>query len=51
MQSAYQALAGWTEKFTDNENLRFTLLFSTWHDWREWIDALYNSAQLFFRSG
>ena len=51
VQSSYQALAGWTEKFTDNENLRFTLLFSTWHDWREWIDALYNSAQLFFRTG
>ena len=49
VQGSYYGLSNWTEVFTQDENLRFTLIRETGHEWREWLDALYNAAQLFFR--
>ena len=47
--SSYLALVKWTEKFTAEENLRFTEIFEIGHDETEWVTALYDTAQRFFR--
>ena len=49
VEGSYWALGNWTEKFTRDENLRFTRIYGAGHEPREWVDALYNTAQLFFR--
>ena len=46
---SYWALARWEEVFTAEENLRFTQILETGHSETEWVTALYNTAQLFFR--
>ena len=47
--TSYQALGFWSEKFTPEENLRFTMLREIGHVDQAWLTALYNTAQLFFR--
>lgn len=49
VRESYQALGYWAEKFTPEENLRFTMLHETGHVNQAWLTALYNTAQLFFR--
>ena len=49
VESSYQALGNWTEVFTRDENLRFTRVIAAGHEQREWVNALFNTAQLFFR--
>lgn len=46
---SFHDLAAWTELFTENENLQFIPVNGTGHDETEWVTALYNAAQLFFR--
>ena len=44
--------SGWekpADVFTAEENLRFTTVYGTGHDETEWLTALYDAAQLFFR--
>ena len=47
--NSYWGLARWEEVFTAEENLRFTEIRGTGHSETEWVTALYNTAQLFFR--
>ena len=49
VEGSYLTLPYWSEKFTRDENLRFTRLRETGHEERAWVNALYNTAQLFFR--
>lgn len=46
--NSYLAMKQDTERFND-ENLYFSLFSNTGHEQREWVNAVYNSAQLFFR--
>ena len=46
---SYQGLSYWTEVFTPEENLRFTVLKGVGHVDQAWLTSLYNTAQLFFR--
>ena len=46
---SYQGLSHWSEVFTPEENLRFTVLRQTGHTDQAWLTTLYNAAQLFFR--
>ena len=46
---SYRGLSHWTEVFRRDDNLRFTQIDGTGHDETEWVTALYNTAQLFFR--
>ena len=45
---AYLTMKNDTERF-DEENLVFGMYTNTAHEQREWINAVYNTAQLFFR--
>ncbi len=47
-ERSYRALQGWTELF-NADNLRYTMIRSATHDVREWVNGVFNSAQLFFR--
>ena len=47
-ERSFRALQEWTELF-NAENLRYTLIKTAPHDVREWVNGVYNSAQLFFR--
>ena len=47
-ERSYRALQGWTELF-NADNLRYCLIKTAPHDVREWVNGVYNSAQLFFR--
>ena len=49
VEGSYLALSNWSEKFTRDENLRFTRILGVGHDETEWLNALFNAAQLFFR--
>ena len=49
VENSYYALGAWDGVFTQEENLRFTLLRGVGHEEPEWITALYNSLQLMFR--
>lgn len=49
VEGSYLTLSDWTEKFTRDENLRYQRVLGAGHDQREWVNALFNSAQLFFR--
>lgn len=49
VENSYYGLGAWTEIFTQGENLRFTLLRGVGHEEAEWMTALYNTLQLFFR--
>ncbi len=45
---SYNALGTW-EGIFDGNNLRYCLISTAPHDVREWVNGVYNSAQLFFR--
>ena len=47
-ERSYHALQGWTDLF-HADNLRYLLIKNAPHDVREWVNGVYNSAQLFFR--
>ena len=47
-ERSYHALQEWTELF-NADNLRYLLIKTAAHDVREWVNGVYNSAQLFFR--
>ena len=47
--SSYEALSGWTERFTRDENLRFLTALGSAHEERSWLTAIFDSAQVFFR--
>lgn len=49
VESSYLNLGDWTGTFTRDENLRFTRVLGAGHNQREWVNALFNAAQLFFR--
>lgn len=49
--ASYEGLAAWPERFTKEENLRFTMLQGAFHNERSWLGALYNAACFFFRDG
>lgn len=49
VENSYTGLGAWSEVFTPEENLRFTLLRGVGHEEAEWMTALYNTLQLMFR--
>ena len=46
--NSYLVMRNDSERFND-DNLCFSLFSNTGHEQREWVNAVYNSAQLFFR--
>lgn len=49
VELSYLDLGRWSEVFTPEENLRFTLLGGVGHEEPEWMAALFNTVQLMFR--
>ena len=47
-ERSYHALSGWTDVF-NADNLSYELIASATHDSREWINGVFNAAQLYFR--
>ena len=47
-ERSFNALKEWAEIF-HSDNLRYELIKTAPHDVREWVNGVYNSAQLFFR--
>ncbi len=46
---SYRSLPDWTDKFTQDVNLLYTTVTGAGHEQREWVNALFNAAQIFFR--
>ena len=47
-ERSYHALAEWADIF-NADNLRYDVIATATHDAREWVNGVYNAAQLFFR--
>ncbi len=48
VENSYYVFKNDTARFSD-DNLYYSRFSQTAHEYREWLNALYNSMQLFFR--